>query len=119
MTLGFSQITSIVTNNNDTVVVITPAQLKTTNLIFNEHSVLKETNALLEVKISEYEAIYQRELVIDSILESSIYKLGQVINSKDLVIKNNDEIIRKNKTKLKYWRCYGVGSIILIVLLCL
>lgn len=95
------------------MIMITPAQLKCTNQIFNEHSVLKATNTLLEKEIEQYKELYNEELRTDSILSDAIAQLEVEAYSKD------QTVVQLNK-KIKKWRLYGCGSIaVLLLIVCL
>ena len=74
----------------DTVVTITPIQLKTANLIFAEHKLLSEKVPLLESKIANLEEVNANLNKIDSLRSS------QVTMYKDAL-----EVERKNLTSLK------------------
>lgn len=74
----------------DTVVTITPIQLKTANLIFAEHKLLSEKVPLLESKIANLEEVNVNLNKIDSLRSS------QVTMYKDAL-----EVERKNLTSLK------------------
>ena len=90
----------------DSIVLITPSQLKTTNLIFNEHSYLKKENSLLKEKVSTLENINFNYEKLDSLnkikYESSIKQLNSVIKKKKLLN-----------------TCFGSGFIISLILLLL
>lgn len=76
--------------SKDTVVTITPIQLKTANLIFAEHKLLSEKVPLLESKIANLEEVNVNLNKIDSLRSS------QVTMYKDAL-----EVERKNLTSLK------------------
>ena len=90
----------------DSIVLITPSQLKTTNLIFNEHSYLKKENSLLKDKISTLENINSNYEKLDS-----LNKIKYESN-----IKHLNFIIKKKKVLNT---CLGSGIIISLLLLLL
>ena len=88
----------------DSLIVITPQQLKQTNLIFLEHSKLKSDVYLLNGKIK---------------LESEINsKLKEAIKIKDITIDNyklidniNRDIIAKKEKTLQKYKAWTIGGI--------
>ena len=74
----------------DSIVLITPEQLKETNLIFNEHNLLKTKVPLLERKIQVLTEINDNHSKIDSIRVQEInqYKADVDKLKKSIKIKN-------------------------------
>ena len=92
----------------DSIVLITPNQLKETNLIFAEHQKLLKENDLLFKQISNYKLDNELLLYTDSIRNVQIENYKSLIKSYDLKIEQlNKEIIKKNNTIL-IWK---VGSV--------
>lgn len=82
----------------DTVVVITPTQLKTANLIFAEHEHLISKVPLLETKISNLETINLNLVKIDSLRYTQISLYEETIIAKNLQIQKME-----NQAKFKKW----------------
>lgn len=92
----------------DSIVLITPNQLKETNLIFAEHQKLLKENDLLFKQISNYKLDNELLLYTDSIRNVQIENYKSLIKSYDLKIEQlNKEIIKKNNTIL-IWKVGGV-----------
>lgn len=74
----------------DSIVLITPEQLKETNLIFNEHNLLKTKVPLLERKIQVLTEINDNHFKIDSLRVQEInqYKANVDKLKKSIKIKN-------------------------------
>lgn len=74
----------------DSIVLITPEQLKETNLIFNEHNLLKTKVPLLERKIQVLTEINDNHSKIDSLRVQEInqYKVNVDKLKKSIKIKN-------------------------------
>lgn len=74
----------------DSIVLITPEQLKETNLIFNEHNLLKTKVPLLERKIQVLTEINDNHSKIDSLRVQEInqYKTNVDKLKKSIKIKN-------------------------------
>lgn len=74
----------------DSIVLITPEQLKETNLIFNEHNLLKAKVPLLERKIQVLTEINDNHYKIDSLRVQEInqYKANVDKLKKSIKIKN-------------------------------
>lgn len=74
----------------DSIVLITPEQLKETNLIFNEHNLLKTKVPLLERKIQVLTEINDNHSKIDSLRVQEINQYKANVNKlkKSIKIKN-------------------------------
>ena len=77
----------------DSIVLITPEQLKETNLIFNEHNLLKTKVPLLERKIQVLTEINDNHSKIDSLrvqeinqYKANVDKLKKSIKTKNTLI---------------------------------
>lgn len=115
-TLGFSQNTfpKIV---QDSMIVITPQQLKHTNLIFLEHKKFKSDLLDLNKKLSLQKQIndkLEESLVIQANAIEN-YKSMESIN-KDLLYKKDQEI-KKYKLSAKGWMIGGISVTVVGVLL--
>lgn len=106
-TTCFSQ-NILVRENNDTIVLITPNQLKEANLIFVEHQKLLRENDLLFKQISNYRLDNELLLKTDSLRTLQLRNYEGLTESYSLKIKQlNKEIKRKNNTLLA-WKVGGV-----------
>ena len=85
----------------DSIIVITPTQLKNTNLIFAEHSKLLKENSLLKRQIENYKEDNKLLIKSDSIrcLEINYYS--------DINKELNNSLQKKNKS-LFFWKIGGV-----------
>lgn len=94
------------------MVVITPIQLKTANLIFAEHEMLLKKVPLLESKITNLETINSNWSQVDSLRSNQVtmYKEALAVKDKDLK--------RLNKS-LKTAKYAVSGSIITTIILAL
>lgn len=98
--------------SKDTVVTITSTQLKTANLIFAEHQMLKNKVPLLESKITNLEIINSNWERVDSLRSKQILLYQNEIKNKDLIIKNMDK-----QSKFQKWLTGGsiLASVILAI----
>lgn len=96
----------------DSIVSITPAQLKETNLIFAEHRKLLIENQLLSEQLNNYKEDNNLLIKADSI------KQNQIKIYKDWNESLNKNLDKKEKT-LFFWKIGGivVGSGLLLLLL--
>ena len=85
----------------DSIIVITPTQLKNTNLIFAEHSKLLKENSLLKRQIENYKEDNKLLIKSDSVrcLEVNYYS--------DINKELNNSLQKKNKS-LFLWKIGGV-----------
>lgn len=86
---------------NDTIVTITPTQLKETNLIFAEHSKLLKENELLNSQLNNY--IEENSILckIDSTRQEQLISYRKLNNSLNISLE-------KSKKKLLYWQVGGI-----------
>ena len=98
--------------SKDTVVVITPIQLKTANLIFAEHEMLLKKVPLLESKITNLETINSNWSQIDSL------RSNQVTMYKEALATRDKDLKRLNKS-LKTTKYVVGGSILTTIILAL
>ena len=99
-TTCFSQ-NILVRENSDTIVLITPKQLKETNLIFAEHQKLLKENSLLFKQISNYKLDNSLLLRTDSLKTLQIKDYENLVTAYSLNIeKLNKEIKKQDKTIL-------------------
>ena len=96
----------------DTIVSLTPSQLKETNLIFAEHSKLLIENRLLREQVNNY--IEDNDLLI----KADSVRLSQISAYRELNNSLNESLKKKNKT-LFFWKVGGItlsSSLILLLL---
>lgn len=103
-TTSFSQIIW-----NDSVIGITPIQLKTTNLIFVEHEKLLKENSLLKIQLDNYIKDNQLLTQTDSIrtIQLKGYKDLDIQNKKQIEQLNKD--LSRKKKELTVWKIGGLG----------
>lgn len=103
-TTSFSQIIW-----NDSVIGITPIQLKTTNLIFVEHEKLLKENSLLKIQLDNYVKDNQLLTQTDSIrtIQLKGYKDLNTQNKKQIEQLNKD--LSRKKRELTVWKIGGLG----------
>ena len=89
----------------DSLIVITPEQLKLTNLIFNEHKYLKEKVEILNNEISNLEALNKTYVVQDSIRRKEI----------ELYKSSYEDINKKYKRLDKKFKIVSISSIVAIL----
>lgn len=114
--LGFSQNTfpKIV---QDSMIVITPQQLKHTNLIFLEHKKLKSEILELNKKLS------LQKQINDKLEESLVVQTNTIENYKSMESINKDMLYRKDQEIKKYklsakgWMIGGISVTVVGVLL--
>lgn len=112
-----SQNTSICIAETDTMVLITPQQLKTANLIFNEHQNFKIINTLQREQIEKYEILYKDELLIDSMYQCTIDDLTVDL---EFYKESLNKVDKKLKRKSRIANILsGVSASLFIVVLCL
>lgn len=99
------------------MVLITPQQLKTANLIFNEHQNFKIINTLQREQIEKYEILYKDELLIDSMYQCAIDDLTVDLEFYKESLNKAD---KKLKIKSRIANILsGVSASLFIVVLCL
>lgn len=100
----YSQTTSTVT--------ITSDQLKTVNIIFAEHEMLKKKVPLLEHEIANYQAIDSIRQKVDSIQTIKITNLNTQVATL-----NNKVAKQKKGIKVRNWSIAGLSLCLLVLLL--
>lgn len=98
---------------NDSIVTLTPSQLKETNLIFAEHRKLLSENKLLKDQINNYKEDNQLLIKSDSL------RLLQIDLYKNWNESLNKSLKKKNKSLL-FWQIGGITistSFLLFILL--
>lgn len=98
----------LVKENNDTIVLITPKQLKETNLIFIEHQKLLIENDLLFKQISNYKLDNALLNKTDSLRALQLTNYKELTKSYSLKIEQLDKEIKKKNNNLLVWRVGGI-----------
>ena len=93
----------LVNEGNDTVVLITPQQLKETNLIFAEHQKLLVEKKLLLNQLNNYKLDNGLLSYSDSIKSLQVDNYKNLTNSYSIQIEElNQEVQKKNKSLLTW-----------------
>lgn len=93
----------LVNESNDTVVLITPQQLKETNLIFAEHQKLLVEKKLLLNQLNNYKLDNDLLSYSDSIKSLQVDNYKNLANSYSIQIEElNQEVQEKNKSLLTW-----------------
>ena len=85
----------------DSIIIVTPIQLKNTNLIFAEHDKLLKENSLLKSQIDNYKEDNKLLMQSDSIKDLEINCYSNI--NKEL----NNSLQKKNKSLL-LWKIGGI-----------
>ena len=93
-------------------VTITSDQLKTVNIIFAEHEMLKKKVPLLEHEIANYQAIDSIRQKVDSIQTIKITNLNTQVATL-----NNKVAKQKKGIKVRNWSIAGLSLCLLVLLL--
>lgn len=96
---------------NDSLIVITPQQLKATNLIFLEHKKFKREIPELNNQIVTYETLIQSYVQSDSIQNVQIERLKTYSEHSEQVMQNQLKEISKLETKNKLLKGLTIGGI--------
>ena len=118
MTTSFSQTISI-TTENDTMICITPQQLKTANLIFLEHDKLNKENEVMQSQINALKFLYEDELRIDSLYENAITELNLTVEQCNKDIRKQEKLTKRAKRWTSVWQVIGWSSSLTLLLLCI
>ena len=98
-------------------IVITPEQLRETNLIFLEHKQFKKQIPLLQQQINNLELINYSWQKTDSINQTVIYNYKNQLIDRDKSINSLNQSLKNNKDIIKYGGTIGAITIILCLLL--
>ncbi len=94
----------------DSMIVITPLQLKKTNLIFLEHKKFSKEIPLLKLQVNNLENINKGLILSDSLKTTQIDKcMLQLKTNNDALIDLN-ESLKKEKAKNKRLRNWAIGG---------
>lgn len=107
---------------NDSLVVITPQQLKATNLIFLEHKKLKLEIPELKKQLTSYESLINSYEKTDSVRNAQVKRLMLHAQASEQVMQNQLREINKLESKKKLYRGLTIGgftvsAVLLITLL--
>lgn len=86
---------------NDSLIVITPKQLKSTNLIFLEHKKLKLEKVELIKQVDSYALLTANLAKADSLRKLQLERANMHIKLQDIVIQTQQEQLRKITKKNK------------------
>lgn len=104
----------------DSLIVITPLQLKKTNLIFLEHRKFKLENKELRLQTDKYKQLYSNCLVMDSINTSINSQLRTELLVRDEELQKQRKIVSRQKRQIKGLTIGGitVSVALLVFILC-
>lgn len=104
----------------DSLIVITPLQLKKTNLIFLEHRKFKLENKELRLQTDKYKQLYSNCLVMDSINTSINSQLRTELLVRDEELQKQLKIVSRQKKQIKGLAIGGitVSVALLVFILC-
>lgn len=102
---------------NDSLVVITPQQLKATNLIFLEHKKFKLEVPELKKQITSYESLINSYERNDSVKNVQINRLMLHAQASEQVMQNQLREINKLESKKKLYKGLTVGGVTVSVVL--
>ena len=91
----------------DTLIAITPSELKTANLIFVEHKYLSKENVLLQDKIEQLELLNSNLVSVSNLKDQKISEFDKKIKSQLIVEENLNKQITKLKKGRKFDFCIG------------
>ena len=92
----------------DEIVIITPSQLKETNLIFIEHQKLLKENNLLYKQISNYKVDNDLLLKTDSLRALQLQNYEKLNESYNFKVEQLNKELKKKHNALMVWRIGGV-----------
>lgn len=102
---------------NDSLVVITPQQLKATNLIFLEHKKFKLEIPELKKQLTSYESLINSYERTDSVRNAQINRLMLHTQASEQVIQSQLKEINKLESKKKFYKGLTVGGVTVSVVL--
>ena len=105
---------------NDSLIVITPKQLQTTNLIFLEHEKLLKTDSLYKKQLDDITKVINTYNKMDSIqkhqIESYSDELKKYNKELNTLTKKNSKMSKWNKVKNFIIGGLGIGLITSLIL---
>lgn len=102
---------------NDSLIVITPQQLKATNLIFLEHKKLKLEIPELNKQIASYESLIKSYEQTDSVRNAQVKRLMLHAQASEQVMQNQLREINKLESKNKLFKGLTIGGVTVSVIL--
>ena len=102
---------------NDSLIVITPQQLKATNLIFLEHKKLKLEIPELNKQIASYESLIKSYEQTDSVRNAQVKRLMLHVEVSEQVMQNQLREINKLESKNKLYKGLTIGGVTVSVIL--
>lgn len=102
---------------NDSLIVITPQQLKATNLIFLEHKKLKLEIPELNKQIASYESLIKSYEQTDSVRNAQVERLMLHAEVSEQVMQNQLREINKLESKNKLFKGLTIGGVTVSVIL--
>lgn len=94
---------------NDSLIVITPLQLKQTNLIFLEHNRLQLEKVQTDIQINAYNKLINNYEYSDSIKNNKISLLSNTVEEYNNTIINQNKQLSKLHNKNKIFTICGVA----------
>lgn len=108
---------------SDSLIVITPLQLKQANLIFVEHKSLKLENSLLNEQVIDYSVLTNHLLIADSLnkrkvnyYEKELEETNYTIYELENIIRKQHKTLQNNKTAIEGLLIGLISTIIICVI---
>lgn len=95
---------------NDSLIVISPTQLKQTNLIFLEHNKLILENRELKSQLNNYSDLVSNYQTNDSIKNTQISLLRSNLDKYNTIIETQNTQIKKLQSSNKLYKGITIGS---------
>lgn len=95
---------------NDSLIVISPTQLKQTNLIFLEHNKLILENRELKSQLNNYSDLVSNYQTNDSIKNTQISLLRSNLDKYNTIIETQNTQIKKLRSSNKLYKGITIGS---------
>lgn len=95
---------------NDSLIVISPTQLKQTNLIFLEHNKLILENQELKSQLNNYSDLVLNYQTNDSIKNTQISLLKNNLDKYNTIIETQNTQIKKLRSSNKLYKGITIGS---------
>ena len=95
---------------NDSLIVISPTQLKQTNLIFLEHNKLILENRELKSQLNNYSDLVSNYQINDSIKNTQISLLRSNLDKYNTIIETQNTQIKKLRSSNKLYKGITIGS---------
>lgn len=95
---------------NDSLIVISPTQLKQTNLIFLEHNKLILENRELKSQLNNYSDLVSNYQINDSIKNTQISLLRSNLDKYNTIIETQNTQVKKLRSSNKLYKGITIGS---------